>query len=281
MSNNIYNILGKLKGITDNAALTPDTEATTVYESVDARGSITEAVKSLEAKYQTFKEAKAKPDFLDVDKDGDKKEPMKQAVKEKKAEPFSSDDYDEYGVRHSSSFNQPPKKAVKDKNNAKGAFNDMFGGDANDLTSKLKIKEGMDDLTDLDSYQFADPDTDTAVKPATAKQAAAEKRRRLQDIEDRKAAKDDWFSGKDAEPNVRIHRAKYQDEPESELEESIKFGDKIANNKAEMKKAKLAKIKESRVMEETDYFYEKVGKALAEKDSTLDTSTGDFKMAVR
>ena len=249
MSNNIYNILGKLKGITDNAALTPDTEATTVYESVDARGSITEAVKALEAKYQTFKEAEAKPDFLDVDKDGNKKEPF--------------------------------KKAVKDKNNAKGAFKDMFGGDSKDLTSNLKIKEGMDDLTDLDSYQFAEPDSDTAVKPATAKQAAAEKRRRLQDIEDRKAAKDDWFSGKDAEPNVRIHRAKYQDEPESELEESIKFGDKIANNKAEMKKAKLAKIKESRVMEETDYFYEKVGKALAEKDSTLDTSTGDFTMAVR
>ena len=157
----------------------------------------------------------------------------------------------------------------------------MFGGSAKDLTSKLKIKEGMDDLTDLDSYQFAEPDADTAVKPATAKQAAAEKRRRLQDIEDRRAEKDSWFSGKDAEPNVRIHRAKYQDEPESELEESIKFGDKIDNSKAEMKKAKLAKIKESRVMEETDYFYEKVGKALAEKDSTLDTSTGDFTMAVR
>ena len=249
MSNNIYNILGKLKGITDNAALTPDAQPTTVYESVDARGSITEAVKSLEAKYQTFKEAKDKPDFLDLDKDGDKKEPM--------------------------------KKAAKDKNNAKGAFKDMFGGDAKDLTSKLKIKEGMDDLTDLDSYQFADPDTDTAVKPATAKQAAAEKRRRLQDIEDRKAEKDDWFSGKDTEPNVRIHKATYQDEPESELEESIKFGDKIDNSKAEMKKAKLAKIKESRVMEETDYFYEKVGKALAEKDSTLDTSTDDFKTAVR
>lgn len=295
MSNNIYNILGKLKGITDNAALTPDTQPTTVYESVDARGSITEAVKSLEAKYQSFKEAKDKPDFLDLDKDGDKKEPM--------------------------------KKAAKDKNNAKGAFKDMFGGNAKDLTSKLKIKEGMDDLTDLDSYQFAEPDTDTAVAPASAKQTAAEKRRRLQDIEDRRAEKDDWFSGKDAEPNVRIHQANYQDVSDldevappgakaermikhikkgyskdgkltpkekgiayatawkakkaGQVEEGVEFGDKIDNSKAEMKKAKLAKIKESRVMEETDYFYEKVGKALAEKDPTLDTSTGDFKTAVR
>ncbi len=354
MSNNIYNILGKLKGITDNAALTPDTEATTVYESVDARGSITEAVKSLEAKYQTFKEAAAKPDFLDVDKDGDK------------AEPF--------------------KKAVKDKNNAKGAFKDMFGGDAKDLTSKLKIKEGMDDLTDLDSYQFADPDTDTAIKPATAKQAAAEKRRRLQDIEDRRAEKDDWFSGKDAEPNVRIHQAKYQDEPEEldelttatggvvtkqgnvtthkgkkyggeeeqdrrekdimdrkdrynvvdvgddedldevappgakaermvkhikkgyakdgkltdkekaiayattwaahnkgQVEEGVEFKDagKIKNSAANMKKAKLAKVTESRVMEETDYFYEQVAKALCEKNPNLNTAGSEFADAVR
>ena len=58
-NNNIYNILGKLKGITDTAALTPDTQPTTVYESVEARGSITEAVKALEAKYKTFKESKA------------------------------------------------------------------------------------------------------------------------------------------------------------------------------------------------------------------------------
>ena len=80
------------------------------------------------------------------------------------------------------------------------------------------VNEGIDDLTDLDAHQFAEPDTDTAVKPASAKQAAADRRRRLQDIEDRRAEKDDWFSGKDAEPNVRIHRAKYQDEPE-ELDE--------------------------------------------------------------
>ena len=32
----------------------------------------------------------------------------------------------------------------KDKNNAKGAFKDMFGGNSNDLMSKLKIKEDLD-----------------------------------------------------------------------------------------------------------------------------------------
>ena len=44
---------------------------------------------SLRAQYESFKEAyqteakKAKPDFLDMDKDGNKKEPMKKAVKDK------------------------------------------------------------------------------------------------------------------------------------------------------------------------------------------------------
>ena len=315
MSNNIYNILGKLKGISDTAASTPDIEATTVYESVDARGSITEAVKSLEAKYQTFKEAAAKPDFLDLDKDGDKKEPMKQAVKEKKAEPFSSDDYDEYGVRHSSSFNQPPKKAVKDKNNAKGAFNDMFGGDANDLTSKLKIKEGQGPYelynpkhpkfkANYEKYKAKHPDCTIAEyvaamkkKEATMNEAsydepeapnadAIAKRKRLQAIKDRQ--EDERAMGSKDDTNTPIRKVAgkayggaAQKDDVSDLDEGIKFGDKIANNSAELKKAKLAKVTEGRVMEETDYFYEQVAKALCEKNPNLNTADSEFADAVR
>jgi hypothetical protein len=263
------------------------------------------------------------------------------------------------------------------------------------------MNEAMDDLTDLDDYQFADPDKDTAVSPVTAKQAAADRRRRLQDIEDRKAEKDDWFSGNDKQSNVRIHKAKLQDEPEEldeysqaeydqamtdfkskggraqqlpagsaknpistasrhiggrgevtkkgkgtrvgrdantipskpvvdvaevappgakaermvkhikkgyakdgnlskrekgiayatawkakkegNLEEGTEFKDagKIKNSAPNMKKAKLAKVTEGRVMEETDYFYEKIGKALAEQNPHLDTATGEFVDAVR
>jgi hypothetical protein len=50
---------------------------------------------------------KSKPDFLDMDKDGDKKEPM--------------------------------KKAVKDKNDAKRSFQKQMGGSARDLTKGLSI----------------------------------------------------------------------------------------------------------------------------------------------
>jgi len=50
-----------------------------------------ELANSLRTQYESFKEAyqteakKAKPDFLDMDKDGDKKEPIKKAVKDKEA----------------------------------------------------------------------------------------------------------------------------------------------------------------------------------------------------
>jgi hypothetical protein len=50
-----------------------------------------ELANSLRTQYEGFKSAyqteakKAKPDFLDMDKDGDKKEPMKKAVKDKEA----------------------------------------------------------------------------------------------------------------------------------------------------------------------------------------------------
>ena len=47
-----------------------------------------ELANSLRTQYESFKQAyteAAKPDFLDMDKDGDKKEPMKKAIKDKEA----------------------------------------------------------------------------------------------------------------------------------------------------------------------------------------------------
>lgn len=45
----------------------------------------TESIRAmLDARYKEIKEGKAKPDFLDMDKDGNKTEPMKKALKDKK-----------------------------------------------------------------------------------------------------------------------------------------------------------------------------------------------------
>ena len=157
MSNNIYDILGKLNSLQPKQ--NPDiTDKEPVYESVEPKGDIMEAVRGLEEKYSMFKKEEikeeycdvcdskeckcdesieegkefknkeefdkyaktgdsyksekglvtktdtgikhersyagddsnkdldesSKPDFLDIDKDGDKEEPMKKAAKDKK-----------------------------------------------------------------------------------------------------------------------------------------------------------------------------------------------------
>ena len=85
---NMYKILGQFNNVDPKlTTVTEDDINEPVYESVDPRGSIIEAVKSLEEKYMGFKESieeAAKPDFLDLDKDGDTEEPMKSAAKSAK-----------------------------------------------------------------------------------------------------------------------------------------------------------------------------------------------------
>jgi hypothetical protein len=53
-------------------------------KKVNGGGNPMESIrKQLDARYKEIKEAKAKPDYIDADKDGDKKEPMKKAFKDK------------------------------------------------------------------------------------------------------------------------------------------------------------------------------------------------------
>jgi len=58
MSNNIYDILGKLDGLRPKE--NPVSTAEPIYESIDPRGDIMSAVTQLEERYQGFKEAKTK-----------------------------------------------------------------------------------------------------------------------------------------------------------------------------------------------------------------------------
>jgi hypothetical protein len=173
MSNNIYNILGRF----NNLWKTESTENVVdlgepvyqVYESVEANGDITEAVRSLESKFETYKnevsegkklkdkkqfddtaetgdyyltdkgnkviktktgikhekvhaadkedddlDESAKPDFLDVDKDGDKKEPFKKAVKDKE----QVEEATEFGDTIKNSAGKMTKVTVKEGKDA-------------------------------------------------------------------------------------------------------------------------------------------------------------------
>jgi len=77
-----------------------------------------EDIKKLRDKMDQLSEAKAKPDFLDMDKDGNKKEPMKKAVADKKKNPFAKvkegakPDY--IDLDKDGNKKEPMKKAAKD-----------------------------------------------------------------------------------------------------------------------------------------------------------------------
>jgi hypothetical protein len=84
-----------------------------------------EDIKKLRDKMDQLSEAKAKPDFLDMDKDGNKKEPMKKAVADKKKNPFAKVkegakpdflDLDKDGNKK-----EPMKKAAKEKTTKEAA----------------------------------------------------------------------------------------------------------------------------------------------------------------
>ena len=389
-NNNMYNILGKLKSISDTSALTPDTPATPLYESVEPRGSIAEAVKSLESKYETFKES-AKPDFLDVDKDGDKKEPIKKAVKDK-AKTKTIKEYKsaaktlpkEYRIENNGedicvqekqpggwvtvkSFNELSddwantnareymamlkKRAADDKveeekadldesfedrleaarekaaaagktkekeapkSNVRTVKGQAYGG------SKQKDAAEKDDLDETTTATGGEVTRKGNVTTHKGKKYGGE--REYSNREDA-IKKDIWDlkrpgnavdvgdapdeldevapPGAKAERMVKHVKKGYSDDGKltkrekgiayatawkahnkGQVEEGTEFKDagKIKNSAPNMKKAKPAMVKESRVMEETDYFYEKVAKSLCSKNPNLNTSTGEFEMAVR
>ena len=159
-SNNIYNILHKLKSITDTAALTPDLPTTTtpLYESVQPRGSIAEAVSSLESKYNTFKES-AKPDFLDVDKDGNKKEPFKKAVKDKKVSEGAIDDLRDRQAEKKEADADKYKATRGEKKDVKRTVaGKSYGG------SKSKDEDEKDELDEGREFK-SKADFDSSAKP--------------------------------------------------------------------------------------------------------------------
>ena len=95
-----------------------------IKEASDKKAAAQEKFKAMIAKKKgekkEVKEA-AKPDFLDMDKDGDKKEPMKKAVADKKKNPFgkkdvkeaSDDDADFDNISHGVSSPEEKKKQEK------------------------------------------------------------------------------------------------------------------------------------------------------------------------
>ena len=66
--------------------------------------------------YKALSEKMSKPDFLDMDKDGNKKEPMKKALKDKKVKEAAKPDF--LDMDKDGNKKEPMKKALKDKKKA-------------------------------------------------------------------------------------------------------------------------------------------------------------------
>ena len=87
----------------------------------------------------SLEEKKAKPDFLDVDKDGNKKEPMKKALKNKKVKEAAKPDF--LDVDKDGDKKEPMKKAVADKGNKKGKVPSQFKKKTNEAEVQVPNHE--------------------------------------------------------------------------------------------------------------------------------------------
>jgi len=341
----MYNILGVFNNVdpkTTPAAEEAKTEPT--YENVEPRGSIMEAVKSLEEKYQGFKKTvaaiakggsaedpeavaaaigrkkygkakfqkaaaagkklgeAAKPDYIDLDKDGDKTEPMKKAAKDAKKKTDEAIDPEllkaagvglATGALIPAASNLGYKAAEKidkwlDKRSSAAAKKEYEAERKARLAKKSKkVAEGEYD-------------------PAPIDPEAVAKRKRLQALKDKQEDEHGYDTKKS---NVRTVKGKAyggaaQKDDADDLDEVAPPGAKAERMVKHIKKGyakdgKLTKkekgiayatawkahnkgkLEESRMIQEGDYFYEKLGKALAEKDPTLNTADSSFVTAVR
>ena len=277
----MYDILGKFNNLDPKLEPVKETKAKeTVYEEVEARGDIMEAVRSLEEKYMGFKKTvaavkkggsaedpeavaaaigrkkygkekfqkaaaagkklgeAAKPDYIDLDKDGDKKESMKKAAKDAKKKAVKEGEYDPAPIDPAAVEKRKRLQAIKDRQEAERAEK---GDDHKSTVRTIKGKAyggaaQKDDADDLDE-----------VAPPGAK----------------------------AERMVKhIKKGYAKDGKLTKKEKGIAYATAWkAHNKG--------KLEESRMIQEGDYFYEKLGKALAEKNPTLNTADPSFVTAVR
>ena len=161
---------------------------------------------------QVQTEAKAKPDFLDMDKDGNKKEPMKKAIKDKEAKKDKKESID-YKEELAEELNRvlskkktersltkgeekKKEKYVKGMKKAKGDFKDRYGDDAEAVmyatATKMAKKESKDQETDESGIMYRagvkkyGKDGMKKIQSAAGKGASAEEIGKIKDKHNKK-----------------------------------------------------------------------------------------------
>lgn len=99
--------------------------------------------------------AEAKPDFLDLDKDGDKKEPMKKAAKDAKAKKVKEGDtpkFDTMNKKYDNSYEAPKEYKMKKEKLEEGLLaqlNALLEGDAAEAEITMAARGIVDELQDM------------------------------------------------------------------------------------------------------------------------------------
>ena len=243
----------------------------------------------------------AKPDFLDLDKDGDTEEPMKKAAKDAKEHEPAKVDKDAVAKRKRL---QALKDKQEDERAEKGDYDDeksssrkikgrAYGGSAQKddeekdldesglqayLGKKKYGKEGMKALQKA-GREGASKEKMALIRAKHDKMdevapPGAKAERMVKHIK-KGYAKDGKLSKK--EKGIAYATA-WKAHNRGQVEEATKFGDTIKNSKAEMKKHKM--VKEGRNPESSEYTYETVGRILSDEQPGLDCNSEAFVKAV-
>jgi hypothetical protein len=275
--------------------------------------TINKLATSLMERFAKFSED-AKPDFLDLDKDGDTDEPMKKAAKDAKKHEPAEVDKDAVAKRKRL---QALKDKQEDERAEKGDYDSKsssrvvkgraYGGAAQkDDEDKDELEEGKfkEIYTDMMDYatkkgysnhkQFTPADYDELAKPhgisgkelavalghKKASQVAevappgAKAERMVKHIK-KGYSKDGKLSKK--EKGIAYATA-WKARNKGQVEEATEFGDTVKNSKAELKKHKM--VKEGRNAESSEYTYETVGRILSDEQPGLDCNSEAFVKAV-
>jgi len=302
--NKMYDILGKFNNLDPKLEPVKETAKEPVYENVEPRGDIMEAVRSLEEKYMGFKKTVAA-----VKKGGSAEDPeaVAAAIGRKK-----------YGKEKFQKAAAAGKKLGEDTNEAidptvANALVGLATGaamvPAHHLGQKLG-KKAADWLDKREAKKLKKGVKEGEYDPAPVDPEAVAKRKRLQALKD-KAEDERSEKGGDHKSHVRTVKGKAyggaaqkDDAEKDDLDEVAPPGAKAERMVKHIKKGyakdgkltkkekgiayatawkakKAGKLEESRMIQEGDYFYEKLGKALAEKNPTLNTADPSFVTAVR
>jgi len=270
-----------------------------LFRTDDMQEDIKNIANTLMERFMSFKEA-AKPDFLDLDKDGDTDEPMKSAAKSAKDDEPAKPDSDAVAKRkrlQALKDRQEDERAEKGDYDSKSSTRVVKGRAYGGAAQKDDEEKDLDE-SGLQAYlgnKKYGKEGMKALQKAGREGASKEKMALIRAKHDKMdevappGAKAERMVkhikkgyAKDGELTKRekgiAYATAWKAHNKGKMQEATEFGDTIKNSKAELKKHKM--VKEGRNAESSEYTYETVGRILSDEQPGLDCNSEAFVKAV-